>query len=145
MKISHNPKAPYRVHRFLQSGGERIRLIHLSSDLDGTGLTTIYAPAEPKPVNGKPKKNIHSQQAKRILAVFLKLPDEDISAIRLHGAGSGKPMGFVASLSRRISDLRQQGYNIVKSREERKEGQRHTFYRLIKNPDLEIYNSAMAL
>ena len=59
-----------------------------------------------------------SQQADRMLAVFKANPGKDIPAIALHRHGSGKENGWCSSFSRRISDLRARGFNIVKSRDE---------------------------
>ena len=55
-------------------------------------------------------------QSKRILARLLANADKDVSAIDLHMAGSGTNNGFCASLSRRISDLRAMGHNVIVSR-----------------------------
>ncbi|MDE2105162.1 MAG: hypothetical protein KGL39_48490 [Patescibacteria group bacterium] len=45
--------------------------------------------------------------------------------------GSGKPDGFCGSFTRRISDLREAGHNIVMTMEQI-DGQRHTFYELVR-------------
>lgn len=76
-------------------------------------------------------KSLFSKQSARMLAVFEASPNTDISALDLHRAGSGKPDGFLASISRRISDLRQQGKNIVLSKRETVGGRVHTWYKLI--------------
>lgn len=73
---------------------------------------------------------IRTGQTQRILEYLLLVPNEDVPAITLHQIGSGKENGFCASLSRRISDIRAMGYDVVKSRDETKNGQRHTWYKL---------------
>lgn len=66
-------------------------------------------------------------QTKRIQKVFTDNPSREVAATTLHEAGSGKPFGWCGSLSRRISDLRELGMNIV-MRDEYAGRQRHTFY-----------------
>ena len=77
-------------------------------------------------------------QSKRILARLLANADKDVPAIDLHTAGSGSNNGFCASLSRRISDLRAAGHNVIVSRDEKVNGQRHTWYRLITKPQQDL-------
>lgn len=80
------------------------------------------------------KRSIFSKQSARMLAVFKANPNTDISALKLHRAGSGKPNGFLASISRRLSDLRAQGHRIILSRREMKDGVVHTWYKLVTTP-----------
>jgi len=70
-------------------------------------------------------------QTQRILEHLLAHPNLDVQAVVLHRIGSGKEQGFCASLSRRISDLRAMGHNVVKSRDEVVNGQRQTWYRYV--------------
>lgn len=72
-------------------------------------------------------------QAQRILARLQATPNQDVPAVELHRAGSGSEHGWCASISRRISDLRKQGHDVVLSRDETVNGQRHTWYKLITN------------
>jgi hypothetical protein len=72
-----------------------------------------------------------NSQTKRILEYLLARANQDVPSIELHRAGSGKELGFCASLSRRISDIRARGYTVILSRDERENGQRWTCYRLI--------------
>lgn len=75
-------------------------------------------------------KHHHSAQARRILAHLLENANEECPAIDLHYVGSNyKRNGFVASMSRRISDIREQGWNVTCRRENNKT-QVHTFYTL---------------
>lgn len=55
---------------------------------------------------------------------------DEIPAIELHRAGSGKEHGFCASLSRRISDLRDAGHVVHCRKERQPDGTLHTFYTL---------------
>ena len=71
----------------------------------------------------------NSKQTTRILAHLLDHRGDEVSALTLHKHGSGKPMGFVASLSRRISDARENGWHIT-CRSEWVNGQRQTYYTL---------------
>lgn len=74
----------------------------------------------------------HNGQAQRIADYFAEFPNVDIPAPLLHQVGSGKSLGYCASLSRRISDLRATGMDIQKTKDEYKEGQRRTAYRYVK-------------
>lgn len=76
-------------------------------------------------------KSNKSEQGTRIATHFLNHPNEDIPALDLHVIGSNKDYGFCASLSRRISDLRAIGMNIILSRDERVNNQRRTWYKFI--------------
>ena len=71
-----------------------------------------------------------NSQTERIGAYLALFPNQDVSAIELHRAGAEKEGGFVASLSRRISDLRDAGMSVILSRDVRVGTQRQTFYRL---------------
>jgi len=76
-------------------------------------------------------KSTASKQGKRIMELLLDNANDECRAIDLHHAGSGyKRSGFVASLSRRISDLRDAGNNITCRRETQRDGQVFTFYTL---------------
>jgi hypothetical protein len=55
---------------------------------------------------------------------------QEIPAIHLHQMGSGKANGFCASLSRRISDLREQGMDITCRKETTVGGQINSHYTL---------------
>lgn len=72
----------------------------------------------------------HEGQTRRILQRLLH--GDEVPAVELHRIGSGKELGFVASISRRISDVRDMGWNVV-CRREVVAGQTHTFYQLF-NP-----------
>lgn len=61
-------------------------------------------------------------------------PNEDVPAVELHRVGSGKENGFCASLSRRVSDIRQMGFDLIVSIDRRMAGQRQTFYKLRTAP-----------
>ena len=113
-----------------------VRIIPISTNIEGQKVTTIFSSEniEQSPKKGHSKINL---QSKRMALLFLAMPDTDISAINLHREGSGKPNGFLASFSRRISDLRAQGMNIVKSVDKIVSGQRQTAYRYVK--DVELY------
>lgn len=70
-----------------------------------------------------------TSQAARILARLQqggRVPMPELSRY-----ASGKPDGWVASFSKRISDLRCEGHTII-CHEFRINGARHTFYELIK-------------
>lgn len=69
-------------------------------------------------------------QAKRILAHLLENPDKEIPAVTLNRIGSGKENGWCASFTRRISDIRKLGYNVVKCYDFMVDGQRHTGYKI---------------
>lgn len=71
-------------------------------------------------------------QTQRLADYFSKHPNQDIPMPKLHRIGSGTSNGFVASLTRRISDLREIGLQIIKSREDRVGNQRRTFYKLVE-------------
>ena len=60
--------------------------------------------------------------------LFKSSPNLEINAPFLHQTGSGKANGYCASMSRRISDLRKMGLNIVKTKDEYVDGQRNTAY-----------------
>ncbi len=69
----------------------------------------------------------HAGQRHRILERLLQ--GDEVRAVVLHRIGSGKEHGFVASLSRRISDIRSMGYSVT-MRDEYHGQVRHTFYTL---------------
>ena len=73
-------------------------------------------------------------QRQRILDALLK--GKEIPAIDLHKIGSGNNNGFCASLSRRISEIRDEGYDVI-CRKENHDGKTHTFYTLIQQFKLE--------
>ena len=72
---------------------------------------------------------MNTGQRARILQRLLH--GDEVAAVELHRIGSGKENGYCASLTRRISEIRDAGY-IVRCREERENGQIHTFYTLIE-------------
>lgn len=74
-------------------------------------------------------RSLKTRQGNRLMAVFRNNPNEDISMPVLNRIASGSKNGFCASLSRRISDLRAAGWNIIKSRDEWHAGRRETHYR----------------
>jgi hypothetical protein len=74
-------------------------------------------------------RSLKTRQGNRLLAVFRNHPNEDLSAATLSRIASGKKNGWCASFTRKISDLRQLGYNIIKSRDEWHAGRRETHYR----------------
>ena len=77
-------------------------------------------------------------QTKRILKHLLAHANEEVPSVMLHRIGSGKEHGYCASLSRRISDIRDLGYDLKMCREETVNGQRRTFYRLTIVPQMEL-------
>ena len=77
-------------------------------------------------------------QSQRILKHLLEHPNKDVSAVDLHRIGSGKENGWCASLSRRVSDIRDLGYDLVKSKDKTVCGQRHTWYRLQVHPQMNL-------
>lgn len=87
-------------------------------------------------------------QTKRILNLLLEAKGREVPAVDLHRAGSPNETGFCASLSRRISDVREMGYT-VDCRKEQHGNQIHTFYTLTERlphdmPDLQmVAQSAM--
>ena len=74
-------------------------------------------------------KRVIAGQASRILACLIYNRGREIAAPVLHRVGSNKPHGFVASLSRRISDLRDLGYNVT-CRRQVLNGQTRTYYKI---------------
>lgn len=72
---------------------------------------------------------MNTSQTKRLIEHFRLHPNEDIPAPELHRIGSGKEYGYCASFTRRITECRDAGMNIILSRDERIDGQRHTAYR----------------
>jgi hypothetical protein len=66
-------------------------------------------------------------QNDRIKQCLLDSPFAKIPAPVLHNAAAVKPYGYCGSLSRRISDLRESGMDIVMS-DEYEGRERHTFY-----------------
>lgn len=72
-----------------------------------------------------------TNQTERLLKHLYDNANRDVPATELHRIGSGKDNGYLGSLSRRISDLRQTGWVVVKSRDTWVDGQRQTAYRLI--------------
>jgi len=72
---------------------------------------------------------MNTSQAQRIAEHFRNHPEQDIPAPELHRIGSGKEYGYCASFTRRITECRELGMNIILSRDERIDGQRQTAYR----------------
>ena len=72
-----------------------------------------------------------SSQEGRILAALRAANGAEIPMPELARIGSGKPDGF-CMVHTRIDGLRHKGFNIPPPREERVDGQRHTFYRLLE-------------
>jgi len=68
-------------------------------------------------------------QTQRILQHLYANKGREVASVDLHRIGSGKDNGFCASLSRRISDIRELGYT-VDCRKEMQDGELHTFYTL---------------
>jgi hypothetical protein len=54
----------------------------------------------------------------------------EVPAVELHRIGSGKENGYCASLTRRISEIRDEGYDVI-CRKEMVDGTMHTFYTLV--------------
>lgn len=73
-----------------------------------------------------------NSQEGRILAALRAAKGGEIAMPELARIGSGKPDGFCMVHSR-IDGLRHKGVNIPPPREERVDGQRRTFYRLIED------------
>lgn len=69
-------------------------------------------------------------QASRILMRLLDSPNRWVPMPELSRIGSGKPDGWTASFSRRISDLRAAGYKVEES-EERLDGVKLTRYKIV--------------
>lgn len=80
----------------------------------------------------------HSGQRQRILD-RLKQGGE-VSALDLHRIGSGKPHGFVASLSRRVADIRDMGFTVI-CRRETINGQVHTFYTMLTEAQEKLFQT----
>lgn len=72
-------------------------------------------------------------QTLRILQALTDANGEEVNGATLSRIGSGKPDGWTASLSRRISDIRAMGYNVT-CRKETVNGQVHSFYTLRPKP-----------
>jgi hypothetical protein len=70
-------------------------------------------------------------QTYKIFSHLQSNPGVDIPALDLHKIASGHEYGFCASLSRRISDCRALGMNVIVSRDEYVDGQRQTWYRYV--------------
>ena len=58
----------------------------------------------------------------------------EVPAVVLHRIGSGKENGWCSSFSRRISEIREQGFDVRCRKETQPNGQMHTFYTLVKQP-----------
>ena len=128
---------PFKVDRFYQCGGKMVRIIPISTNIEGQKVTTIFSSEniEQSPKKGHSKINL---QSKRMALLFLAMPDTDISAINLHRKGAESRTGFHRHHSAAVSsDLRAQGMNIVKSVDKIVSGQRQTAYRYVK--DVELY------
>ena len=69
-------------------------------------------------------------QSSRIFACLNYNHGKEISATVLHNVGSSRGRGFCASLSRRISDIRDLGHH-VQCRREVVDGQTRTFYTML--------------
>lgn len=67
----------------------------------------------------------------RLIKFMSARPNRDLSMPKLMKAAAGPGKTFVASLSRRISDARALGYQIIKSSDKYICGQRRTSYRLV--------------
>jgi hypothetical protein len=80
----------------------------------------------------------HDGQTSRILQGLVEAKGSEIGGMELSRIGSGKPQGWTASFSRRISDIRKLGYDVV-CRSETADGIRHTFYRIA---NLETYDGS---
>ena len=78
----------------------------------------------------KGRLNDNSQEG-RILAALRAANGREIPMPELARIGSGNPDGF-CMVHTRIDGLRHKGFNIPAPREERVDGQRRTFYRLIE-------------
>lgn len=73
--------------------------------------------------------NSYRSQKSRIKQRLLH--GDEVPSIELHRIGSGKEHGFCASLTRRISEIRDEGYNVICRKKINAEGQVHTFYTLV--------------
>ena len=69
-------------------------------------------------------------QRQRILARLLS--GDEVNGAELSRIGSGNPLGWTASFSRRISDIRKQGYEISCRKERQPDGSLWTFYRITR-------------
>ena len=71
-------------------------------------------------------------QRQRILSRLLS--GDEVSAAELSRIGSGSDKGWCASFSRRISEIRDQGYGVTCRKEFQPDGSLHTFYKLTSCP-----------
>ena len=67
-------------------------------------------------------------QSQRIADFLRAHPNEEILAPELNRIGAGDDGFYCASLSKRISDCRAMGLNIVKTKDEIRGGKRRTAY-----------------
>lgn len=74
-------------------------------------------------------RNNKSKQGERMLQA-LQASAMPLSAAALSRIGSGKPDGWTASFTKRISELRSRGFEVRKVVDLRVDGQRHTSYQL---------------
>lgn len=79
-------------------------------------------------------KTKKQSQTFRIFSYLFDHMGEEIPAVTLHQIGSNKPNGFCASLSRRISDIRDAGYEVYCRRETQPDGVVHTYYTMGTKP-----------
>jgi hypothetical protein len=77
-------------------------------------------------------KSSSTQQGERILKALQESNGQFIPMPELSRIGSGKPDGWVASFTKRISELRAKGHPI-ELMDERVNGQRQTKYRYVAN------------
>jgi hypothetical protein len=75
--------------------------------------------------NNHPMKN---NQTENLAKLFRENPNVEFLMPYLHRIGSKSLTGFCCSFTRRISDLRKMGLNIVKTKDEYVDGQRNTAY-----------------
>lgn len=75
-------------------------------------------------------KSTRSKQSSRILDFLLDNRGQEVSSVVLHRVGSGKPDGWLNSLTRRISDVRSYGYQVV-CRKEQVGTQVFSYYTLV--------------
>lgn len=73
---------------------------------------------------------LSSSRIQSIIAALRKAGSRGLTTLKLHRIGSGKSNGFCASLTRRISEIRDMGYAVICHKKTVK-GILHTEYELI--------------
>lgn len=137
MKINHKSRRSYIIKRYLKIDGKLRQIVPVFTEMEGVHITTTYALKELQIQRPKKLYKLKGGQAQRLFDLFVSRPDEHISSLEIDRAGSGKENGWLKSPSRRISDIREAGLNVVCSKKERIDGQLRTYYMNVVNPVLE--------